>query len=124
MSFNKDEVNHGLKVHKYSKLTWNVVSPQIRTDSYFYVSLTRLELNDNYFDVGLNTETHQLFDIREGVFRTWDYPDDVHVVLTYELERDLSKIRRQVYGILDYVGDIGGLAGAVFSIFSTLVLLF
>ena len=46
------------------------------------------------------------------------------MVITYVLERDLSKIRRQVYGILDYVGDLGGLAGAIFSIFSTLVLLF
>ena len=35
----------------------------------------------------------------------------------------MSKIRRSVYSILDYIGDIGGLAGAVFSIFSTLVLL-
>ena len=36
---------------------------------------------------------------------------------------DTKHYNRSVYSILDYIGDIGGLAGAVFSIFSTLVLL-
>ena len=53
VSFNKDEVNHDLKVHKYSRFTWNVVSPQIRSDYYYNVALTRLELNDNYINIGV-----------------------------------------------------------------------
>ena len=54
----------------------------------------------------------------------WDFPGDAHVTITYELDRDLLVIRRKVYGILDFLGDIGGLAGALKALFAALVIVF
>ena len=48
----------------------------------------------------------------------------MHVAITYELDRDLRTIQRKVYGILDFLGDIGGLAGALKAFFAASIGLF
>jgi len=59
-----------------------------------------------------------IFDINRSDWKLWDYPGNVHVVITYELDRDLRTIQRKVYGILDFLGDIGGLSGAMKALFA------
>ena len=46
------------------------------------------------------------------------------MAITYELDRDLSIIRRKVYRFLDLLSDIGGLAGTLFALFSVLIVVF
>lgn len=67
-----------------------------------------------------------MFIVEPGPVRLYDfpYPDTTQLAITYELNRDLSIIRRKVYGILDFLGDIGGLAGALRALFATLVIFF
>ena len=48
--------------------------------------------------------------------RPYEYVDKVHIALTYELSLDMNVIDRQVYSILDWLGDIGGLGEAAFFI--------
>ena len=48
----------------------------------------------------------------------------MQLAITYELNRDLHRINRKVYGILDWLGSIGGLAGALKALFSVLVIVF
>lgn len=123
VSFDKENVeNQGLL--KESVLVWNVVSPQIRSDYYNYIDLTSVSLNDEIWDAGMRTVKHDIFETRPGPFRLWDFPDDVHTVITYELNRDLSIIKRKVFSILDFLGSIGGLAGALIAIFSIAIVIF
>jgi len=46
------------------------------------------------------------------------------MAITYELSRDLNMIKRKVYGILDFLGDVGGLAGALKALFTVAVIVF
>ena len=43
--------------------------------------------------------------------------------LTYELNLDLLIVKRSVYGVLDLLGDIGGLAGSLKSLFFSLTII-
>lgn len=46
------------------------------------------------------------------------------MAITYELDRDLTRIRRKVFSFLDWLGAIGGLAGALRALFGILIILF
>jgi len=46
------------------------------------------------------------------------------MAITYELNRDLTIIRRQVFTFLDWLGAIGGLAGALKALFGLLIIVF
>lgn len=65
-----------------------------------------------------------MFVVEPGPVRLYDFPDNVQLAITYELNRDLNIIRRKVYGLLDFLGDIGGLAGALRGLFTVAVLIF
>ena len=62
--------------------------------------------------------------MRSTPSRLYDFKDSVHAAITYELSPDRHIIRRQVYSLLDYLGDIGGLAGALHALFTFLVIFF
>ena len=117
INFSKDKVHDTIKTNKYSRLVWNVVSPQLKTEYYNYIDLSKLELTDRIFSIGFETDIHYLFDASAGTFRLWDFPGDVHTAITYELNRDLRTIKRKVYGVLDFLGDVGGLAAALMGLF-------
>ena len=65
-----------------------------------------------------------MFKVANGAIRLYDFDDNVQLAVTYELSRDLRIIRRSVYSILDLLGDIGGLAGALRALFSFAVIIF
>ena len=56
--------------------------------------------------------------------RPYEFPNNVHVSVTYELDLDLTVIDRQAYSVLDWLGDIGGLTEAIFFISGTFLILF
>ena len=56
--------------------------------------------------------------------RPYEFKNNVHVSVTFELDLDKSVIDRQVYSILDWLGDIGGLVEALFFIGSTILAVF
>ena len=122
--FNKNVIEEGEKLHKHSQLVWNIVSPQMRTEYYNYIHLSELTLYDQVVDVGLRKEEHTLFDTTQSTLKPWDFKDDVWVAITYELFRDVSFVNRQVYSLFDFLGDIGGLAGALFAAFGGLIIIF
>lgn len=67
-----------------------------------------------------------MFTVEQGPVRLYDFPfpDTTQLAITYELSRDLNIIRRKVYGLLDFLGDIGGLAGALRALFAGIVIIF
>lgn len=69
-------------------------------------------------------EEHRIFNTITGPLRLYDFKNNVQAAITYELDRDLRIVRRKVYGILDFLGDIGGLAGALKALFAASIIIF
>ena len=47
----------------------------------------------------------------------YDFQDNVQLALSFELSYDLLVIQRQVYSLLDLLGDLGGLASSLYTLF-------
>ena len=58
------------------------------------------------------------------MIRPYDFKDDVQIAITYEFSRDLRQLKRKVYSIMDWLGDIGGLAGSLYALLGVIVLVF
>ena len=84
--------------------------------------MVKLDLDDSIDSIGISSEKHNYFQVSEGPFRLYDAPNDLQMMVTYEMNRDLFIIKRKVYTVLDFLGDIGGLAGALKSLFFVLVI--
>ena len=65
-----------------------------------------------------------MFKVSMGALRLYDFSDNVQMAVTYELSQDVTIIRRTVYSLLDLLGDIGGLAGALRALFTVAVIIF
>ena len=65
-----------------------------------------------------------IFRVQASFPRLYDFPDNIHMAITYELDRDLKIVRRKVFNFLDWLGAIGGLAGALRALFGILIFLF
>ena len=122
IEFAKDIVSTE-KLTKSSRLNWNVISPQLRLEIYNYIQITELNLSDRIASVGTDEETLRLFSVVSGPLRMYDHADNVQLAVTYEFGRDLRVIRRKVYGFLDFMGDIGGLAGALHATFGAAIII-
>ena len=57
----------------------------------------------------LTEETYEVFSIVDVRERPYEYFDDVHFAINYELNRSLDVYEREVYTSLDWFGNLGGL---------------
>ena len=46
--------------------------------------------------------------------RPYEFEDRVHTQLTFEFDLTLWRVDRDVYSLLDWIGDIGGLNEGIF----------
>ena len=53
--------------------------------------------------------------------RPYEKVDDVHIRISFERDLDLINIERTAYGVLDMLGDVGGLNDALVTLFGLLV---
>ena len=44
--------------------------------------------------------------------------------MTFEFSKDLHYIKRKVYSVMDWLGDIGGLSGSLYTLFGAAVIVF
>ena len=58
-------------------------------------------------------ETEIAFRVPEMGTRPYEFPNNVHFAVAYEFDLNLETLDRQVYSILDWLGDIGGLSEAL-----------
>ena len=86
------------------------------------MAVSELNLDDKIFSVGIDNKVHRTFKVTPGPMRMYDFVDNVHMAITYEFSRDLVVIKRKVYGFLDFMGDIGGLAGALHASFAAAII--
>ena len=61
----------------------------MRLDLYNYVQLTELDLSDSIGGILSASEVHKMFSILKGPLRLYDFPDNTHMAITFELSRDL-----------------------------------
>ena len=54
--------------------------------------------------------------------RPYEFPDSVHLSLSYEMDLNQRVYDRAVYTALDWLGDIGGLMGILFDMGSLLMM--
>ena len=57
--------------------------------------------------------TEDLFEIFTNTLvktRPYEFRDNVHLQVTFEFDLSLYRVDRDVYSILDWIGDIGGLS--------------
>ena len=95
-----------------SVTTWIPINSQLKEEIAHSINITELNLQDILWQwFGWTREDHDdIFIIKEVKKRPYEYFDRVHLQLSYELNLDLTVIDRQVYSILDWLGDIGGRA--------------
>ena len=97
----------------------------MRQDYYRYIEISELHLRDKVWSLGFGDEVVQrIFTVVDGIVRPYDYKDDVQMAITFELNRDLRMVHRQVYMFMDWLGDIGGLSGSLYAIFGLVVMVF
>jgi len=82
----------------------------MREEIVYAIELTDLRLQDTYYQFSALTEDdRQIFSIQSRKNRPYEFPDNVHMQVTFEFDLDLHRIDRDVYSILDWIGDMGGL---------------
>ena len=64
-----------------------------------------------------------IFNIKPHLTRPYERLDDIHQIISFELDPDLHRIDRVVYNGLDLLGDLGGLYEALVVVFGALVTL-
>ena len=101
------------------------LSSDARIDYVNTIKRTSMKFNDRLFNfVGLTTEHEHGFYLEQNANRGLSYKNRWQNALTLELDLDNIEYHRQVYTILDYFSDVGGLFGAVSPIFMTLLAVF
>ena len=98
------------KVISESKTVWFPINTVWRTEIANLVEMTYLDLQDNLMQFGDVTEDNRnITTIREFQSRSYGADNDIQVSIIYERDLDLHRVDREVYSILDWLGDVGGL---------------
>ena len=83
---------------------------------------TMANLNDHHINIGNLLEDSDFgFDLETSSFRFLTYDNLMHTSLTFELSTTRIDYTRTIYSMFDFLGDIGGLHGALVPIFAGLV---
>lgn len=95
---------------KETRFIYIPINSQVREEKVYKVRLTDLRLQDNYYQFSALTEDDRtIFGNREHLTRPYEFPDSNHMQITFEFDLNLYRVDRDVYSILDWIGDIGGL---------------
>ena len=82
---------------------------QLREEISRQKTVHEIEFQDDLFQFGKMTqETLEFFVVDEKTKRPYPYDDSVHFQLRYEFNLDKVVGERVIYGILDWLGDVGG----------------
>ena len=72
--------------------------------------MTELELQDYYYQFSqLTQDDRLLFKNTWSQTRPYEFKDLNHTQVTFEFDLNLYNVKRDVYSLLDLIGDVGGL---------------
>ena len=99
------------KVTDETRSVWLPINSQLREEAVYKVQLMDLYLQDNnqYQLSGLTEEVSRIFSSKYQLSRPYEFPDRVHLQVTFEFDLNLYRIDRDVYSLFDWIGDLGGL---------------
>lgn len=98
------------KVAHEAKFIYIPINSQVREELVYKVQLTDLNLQDTYYQFsGLTEDEIRIFQNLHVNNRPYEFPDNVHLQVTFEFDLTLYRVDRDVYSLLDWVGDVGGL---------------
>ena len=88
------------------------------------IRISQIKRQDNFwFHFDEHTlVTEDIFTTVLHVTRPYEFPDSVHLSISYELDLNLHVYDRAVYTVLDWLGDVGGLMGILFDIGSLIMM--
>ena len=69
----------------------------------------------------MTQENQDIFDVIQKGERPYEYTDRVHLVMNYEMNRNLMLYEREVYTSLDWFGNLGGLSEGLKLIFGLII---
>lgn len=111
MRFSTRDYSPEGKVSYESRLDYILLNTQIREDVVYFVKLTELELQDDYYQFSALTEDKKMiFSNDYEMRRSYENSDRVQMQVQWEFDLTLYRIDRDVYSILDWIGDVGGLS--------------
>ena len=105
-------------------MVWYLINSQLRSEYINQIQTTLLELQDSIPLGELKSDQPEIFNVLPKGERPYEFYDNVHVAIVYEISLDRRRIQRSVYSLLDWIGDIGGLLEAMFVIFSLLIAIY
>lgn len=87
--------------------------------------MSELILYDSVFLSGdVLGDRDNIFKMEDKPTRILPYKNDIHNAVTYEMSHTKNIYQRQVYGVLDWLRDIGGLYGSLSAICIGIVFVF
>ena len=121
--FDAESMWEGAYVYE-SRIKYIPVSSMIRQLIPYRLSVTNLYLQDA-MEIELGDLTiHRkkgLFRIDQETIMPYEKKNNVWVSVTVERELDLTELQRNTYTLFDFVSDLGGLQGFLFSFFAVFV---
>ena len=82
-------------------------------------------LQDSFFQLDRVTQDIiTFFKVEFKKTRHYEWDDDVHFLIRYEMNLDHHEIERVVFGYFDFIGDIGGMKEGLSIIFTILLGIF
>ena len=91
------------------------MSHENRIEYFKKVYTTGVYLQDtrNLALSSLTAQQSTIFSIRDHTILPYNFPNNVHVAVTFEFDLTYYEMERTAYNLLDWCGDLGGLLEAL-----------
>ena len=122
--FNQEDYTDN-KVVRESVFTWFPIKSTSREEIVNEITIEELQLQNSPFQFSDLTEVEtELFSIKKVGTRPYEFDDKIHHSISYEMNLDLLATDRELYSILDWIGDLGGLYDGLKLFFVALISFF
>ena len=111
--FNLDEYGES-KITKEAHAVWHPMNSVLRQESINVLNIGHVYMQDEYFQLGsLSANNETVYRPTNEGFRPMEFDNNHQFGVAYEMSLDLITYERTVYGFLEWVSDLGGLASAL-----------
>lgn len=102
------------KLTAESQFNWFMLNSSQRSEKSREFTVSGITFQDEFIQLGDWTATPaEFFRIEPKVDRPYEYPDKIMFMLRYEMNKNQFYLERTIYGVLDWLGDIGGFNEAI-----------
>ena len=109
------------KIQHVSKAIWYMMNSQYRSEYINELQMTELVLQDSIPLGELEEIKEEIISVSKNGERAYEFFDNVHTEIVFEVNLNRIQLRRRVYSLLDWVGDVGGLFEAMSVIAALLI---